>query len=394
MSLDSREHRNTPIDWMRAILWLLGRLSLYTLAIVGTLYAVGRLRIVIAYVIVAVVLAYVMRPLATWVMRRNILVPRRWKVHAKRGLATLYVLIFLGITGYYSAGFVLRPFVAQIKDVGENWETKYEPQFEKYSADARAWYEKTVSKEWRDKIEQQLTHGSSSGDLTKNVTAWIGSVAGNLSGLAHQIVEIVLLPVLAFYFALDSKKLKHEFVGVLPRRYRREVSRVVHEFNRIMHSYVIGQVILCALAGVVVYFLLLALGVRYALTLGVLAGVTRAIPIVGPILGGIPIIGLTLVTAGLPTAIGVLIAFTILHFVESKFLMPIVIGERVSLHPVVIIIVLLIGQEFGGLLGMFFAAPIAAIIRVMIRRYYLCYHPHKNAPRFLTTSTSLSVEAD
>jgi predicted PurR-regulated permease PerM len=50
------------------------------------------------------------------------------------------------------------------------------------------------------------------------------------------------------------------------------------------------------------------------------------------------------------------------------------IGERMNLHPVVIIIVLLIGQEFGGLLGMFFAAPIAAIIRVIFRRYYLRSH--------------------
>jgi predicted PurR-regulated permease PerM len=203
-------------------------------------------------------------------------------------------------------------------------------------------------------------------------------------------VEIVLLPVLAYYFALDSKKLKHEAVAAVPRRRRREVARMIHEFNRIMHSFVIGQAILCLLAGLVVWLLLLALGVRYALTLGILAGVTRAIPIIGPILGGIPIILLTLVTSGMPIALIVLTVFTIMHFVESKFVMPMLIGERMNLHPVVIIIVLLIGQEFGGLLGMFFAAPIAAIIRVIFRRYYL--RSHQNIRHRLTPSTAAAAD--
>ena len=102
-----------------------------------------------------------------------------------------------------------------------------------------------------------------------------------------------------------------------------------------------------------------------------------------PIIGGIPIIVLTYFddpVFGLKNAILVLTFFTILHFAESKFIMPMLIGERMELHPVVIIVVLLVGQELGGLilggtmgslLGMFFAPPISAILRVMLRRYYL-----------------------
>jgi len=138
-----------------------------------------------------------------------------------------------------------------------------------------------------------------------------------------------------------------------------------------MYSFVVGQAILCAIAGVVVGLGLWMLNVKYPLTLGLLAGLTRAIPIIGPIIGGIPIIGLALVTRGLAVSLAVLAFFTILHFVESKFVMPYLIGDRMKLHPVVIIVVLLIGQEFGGLLGMFFAAPFAALLRVIIRRYWL-----------------------
>jgi predicted PurR-regulated permease PerM len=131
---------------------------------------------------------------------------------------------------------------------------------------------------------------------------------------------------------------------------------------------------------VVVGLWLVAWRVPFALTLGLLAGLTRAIPIIGPIIGGIPIIILTLVTAGPTAAVAVLAFFTFLHFAESKFVMPLVIGERMNLHPVIIIVVLLIGQEFAGLLGMFFAPPLAALARVMIRRYWLhCRTGHRAA---------------
>jgi predicted PurR-regulated permease PerM len=125
------------------------------------------------------------------------------------------------------------------------------------------------------------------------------------------------------------------------------------------------------------------------LTLGVLAGITRAIPIIGPIVGGIPIVLLSL-KSGTGVALAVLSFFTILHLVESKFIMPLIIGDKMELHPVVIIIVLLVGGEvggtligapFGSLLGMFFAAPVAALIKVMIRRYWLARPNVAGAPK-------------
>lgn len=221
-----------------------------------------------------------------------------------------------------------------------------------------------------------------------------------LSSLKY-VVEIVLLPVLAFYFLIDGHKLKREFVGLVPQKRLRETVRVLREFNLIMRSFIAGQFILCLLAGVVVGIGLAALKVPYPLILGLLAGVTRAIPIVGPIIGGIPIILLTLLSQGAPVALGVLGFFTFLHFAESKFIMPLLIGDRMELHPVVIIVVLIVGGEIGGmliggqigaLLGMFFAAPLAAIARVLIRRYWLnirsSHHPPAaNMPEATTTRT-------
>lgn len=383
-----------PEAWMRAVARMILRFLLCAAIIVGAVYVLGRLRLVIVYLVVAAIFAYIMRPMAGWLARKRWFTlfherlislfrlgrPTHLPFHVRRVIATLYVLVLIFIGGGYALERMLEPFVNQVTLVTQNWETEYKPQFEKYTADLKGWYTTHVRKEWRDKIEQSFKQSSADGDLGKQAAAIGGETAKKAGEYAHQIVEIVLLPVLAFYFALDSKKIKHEFVGLLPARRRREVARMIHEFNEIMHSFVIGQAILCTLAGVVIWLFLLALRVPFALTLGLLAGFTRAIPIIGPILGGIPIVLLTLVTAGLPQALSVLAFFTFLHFAESKFVMPMLIGERMNLHPVVIIIVLLIGQEFGGLLGMFFAAPITALLRVIVRRYWLKNHPRKAAP--------------
>ena len=112
------------------------------------------------------------------------------------------------------------------------------------------------------------------------------------------------------------------------------------------------------------------LGMPYALVLAVFAGITRAIPIVGPIVSGIPICILGALQS-LPMGFALLIFMIIMHFAESKFIMPILIGDRMKLHPAIILIVLLIGAELFGILGMFLAAPIAAIIRELIYHYII-----------------------
>ncbi|MCL6630469.1 MAG: AI-2E family transporter, partial [Armatimonadetes bacterium] len=106
------------------------------------------------------------------------------------------------------------------------------------------------------------------------------------------------------------------------------------------------------------------------LILGVFSGLTRAIPVIGPIVSGLVIVLLGLAKAPV-VGLYLLGFFAALHFVESKFIMPYLIGERMKLHPAVVIIVLLIGAEFFGIFGMFMAAPVAAILRVLIRHYLI-----------------------
>ncbi len=176
--------------------------------------------------------------------------------------------------------------------------------------------------------------------------------------------------MLAFYFTLDSRVLKREFVALVPRSRTREALAVLHEINSVMRSYVIGQIILCVIAGVVVGLFLKLLDMQYVLILSVFAGVTRAVPVIGPIVSGAAIVLLGVIKSPL-IGLYLLVFFSLLHFAESKFIMPKLIGHRMQLHPAIIIVALLIGAEFFGILGMFMAAPVTAIVRVFVRYYFI-----------------------
>jgi predicted PurR-regulated permease PerM len=405
------------------VIWRL----LWRLALIGILlYAFYRLRNILTTLIVAAIIGYVLDPLVEWLCRapwffhfhnsltaagtrlmvgyrchilREPTVPTarvRLRRHAVRLYATLYVFLFALVVFWYGTKLVITPFVAEFRAAmsSEGRQQAMENKeilLRRYNEYAPDWAKS-------DKIEEQFRKS----DFSKQAQQMAAEVAQHLLESLKNVVEIVLLPVLAFYFLIDGRQLKHEFVALLPRARIKEALRLIQEFNGIMRAFVAGQFLLCLLAGVIVGAGLAALGVRYPFILGVLAGVTRAIPIIGPIVGGIPIILLTLATKGFGTALAVLGFFTLLHFVESKFIMPMLIGDRMELHPVVIIIVLIAGGEVGGvviggqlgaLLGMFFAAPVAAMTRVLIRRYWLRLPPGRPRSPHRPSSAPVSETA-
>ncbi len=375
---------------------------LWRLALVAALlYACYRLRTIFTTLLVAAIIAYVLDPLVEWlvgrarfvqvhaafanavngfkaaIIRRPAVRVKSPKKHALRAYATLYVFLLTVLIVWQGAKLVITPFVEEFRSVTAKDPLSGKSQLQSLSEDALRRYDLAVPDGMKsDKVLGNIKKSSLGERLVEPGQEVLRRVAESLKS----IVEIVLLPVLAFYFLIDGRKLKHEFVALVRRPYLRDTLFLLREFNRIMRDFVYGQFILCVLAGAVVWLGLAALGVKYPITMGVLAGITRAIPIIGPIIGGIPIILLTWVTKGTTTALAVLGFFTLLHLIESKFIMPMLIGDRMELHPIIIILVLLIGGEAGGiliggqlgaLLGMFFAAPIASLVRIIIRRYWL-----------------------
>ena len=202
--------------------------------------------------------------------------------------------------------------------------------------------------------------------LTKGGGQWLSAQKSHLGF----IVELLLIPVLAFYFLAEGREIRREARLFVPPSWRAPLSRMGHHFDFVLDGYVRGQLWMCIIAWVLVTLTLLILGVPHAVTLGLIAGITRAIPVIGPLLGAIPLLVVCLIyTKSVQTTTILLGAFMLMHLLESKILLPKIVGHHVDLHPVSVIIALLIGLEFFGFIGVFLAVPIAAVIKIGLVEY-------------------------
>ncbi|WP_395139680.1 AI-2E family transporter [Armatimonas sp.] len=209
---------------------------------------------------------------------------------------------------------------------------------------------------------------------------------GKLGGLLNGIVELILLPVLAFYLLVEGRALRNELVRFVPTTKRRTALALLRESASIMRAYLIAQLLLASIAGVFVGTMLGVLHIPYALVLALVAAITRAIPVIGPLLGGIPVGVIVFVECsrqGNYTLLAIVMTlFTLMHLLESKALTPFILGKGLNLHPIMVIVALLIGGEFFGLLGMFLAAPVTALIRTVLLHIYV--HPKRTHHRSST----------
>jgi len=350
-------------------------------------YFTWRVRTILTDVLVASVLAFALIGPVNWLCRFR--VP---KIGARthRLVATLLVFFALGYVVFAGAALMVSPFVDQVHGLASNLPL-YQRKIAQYAAEGQALYN-GLPPDVKALLHRPEGAGAAGGF---SPMPWLQSLlVATVSGIAR-IVDLILIPVLAFYFVLDGRALRREFLALVPRRRFREALALMRESSGIMRTYIIAQLWLCLVAGVVVYLGLSLIHMPYALVLGLLAGFTRAIPIIGPILGGIPIVLLAAVLppehgGGIALALKVLVFFSALHLFESKLLMPKFIGHRIHLHAAVVIIVLLVGAEFFGLLGMFLAAPLAAIGRVLIAHYVL--RPRRLADRVQAHAPPLLIK--
>ena len=376
ITVPRRDNSKSAEAWFGQLWKLLVRLAL--LAFAG--YFLWRVRTILTDVLVAAVLAFALIGPTDWLCRFRI---KALRPRAQRLGAALLVFFALGYLVVAGTALMVSPFVTQLHGLASNLPA-YEHKIAGYAASLRATYDGLPPD-----LKAFLHKQGDAGGAGVSPGAWVQTaLAATMSGISR-IVDVILIPVLAFYFVLDGHALRNEFLVLVPRRRVREALALLRESSAIMRTYVIAQLWLCVIAGVVVYLGLSLIGMPYALILGLLAGVTRAIPIIGPIIGGIPIVLLAAVLppehgGGLALAAKVLVFFSLLHLFESKLLMPKFIGHRIHLHAAVVIVVLLIGAEFFGLLGMFLAAPLAAIGRVLVAHYVL--RPRRLAARVQTSA--------
>lgn len=210
-------------------------------------------------------------------------------------------------------------------------------------------------------------------DLQESAPQWMGTTfVGVFSGVkaaAGVVTGTVLIPLFTFYILMDASRYQEGFIRLFPNRWKGDVRELLGQVDRVLGSYIRGQLLVCLTIGFSIAVLLSILGVPYAILIGVVAGIVDIIPYVGVAIGMIPAFIVAFGHKGLLFAIFVIVMMEVVHWTEGHLIVPAIIGQSVGLPPLVVMIALGAGAELGGVVGMFLSMPIAAILRVLMQFY-------------------------
>jgi len=184
--------------------------------------------------------------------------------------------------------------------------------------------------------------------------------------MASLAATLVVIPVVSVYLMIEAPDLTNGFVSRLPPRIQQRSSAIVHDLDKALGGFIRGQLLVGATIGVCITIALLILHVRYAVLIGVVAGLFDVIPYVGAVVGFVPSVSLALLDSGWHHALLVAIVFVAIFQAEGHFIAPKIVSDSVGLSPLMVIVAILIGGELLGIGGMFLAVPIASVVRVLI----------------------------
>jgi predicted PurR-regulated permease PerM len=202
--------------------------------------------------------------------------------------------------------------------------------------------------------------------LEERFVGLINSLVESIVGLFPLVANILLAPILAFYMLCDLERFREGLTRILPREYRRQLVALGREVNDVVYGYIMGQMTVALVEGLLVGLVMLALGLRFVFLVASFYAVAELIPYFGPVIGAVPaVISAALVSPG--AVVKLAVALVILQQVEASVLAPYFVGGRLGLHPLVVVFSLLVGGHFYGVVGLLLSVPVAALLRVLGR---------------------------
>ena len=218
----------------------------------------------------------------------------------------------------------------------------------------------------------------------QQIREFINGVQGELGGYGQSVLEyslasipsiistvvfIVLVPILVYFVMKDKSDLINWAGNFLPRN-RPLMNRIWLEMDQQISNYIRGKVLEIFIVGSVSYLMFVILGINYALLLSVLVGLSVIVPYIGATVVTIPVAAVAYVQWGIGSEFyTVLVAYGVLQLVDGNVLVPVIFSEAVNLHPVAIIAAVLVFGGIWGLAGVFFAIPLATLVKAIINAW-------------------------
>ena len=205
--------------------------------------------------------------------------------------------------------------------------------------------------------------------LNTIITSTFGGLGSVIGTVAQVVTGLITMPVLLYYLLLEGHKIPQYILYHVPDKYRPKVGRILFKSNHQISQYIRGQILVALVVGVIFAIGYSIIGLDYAISLSVIAGIFNIIPYLGSIMAVVPalIIGLLISPY---MFIKVLIVVAIEQLLEGRFVSPQILGNNLKIHPVTILLVLLGAGRLFGLSGVIIGVPGYAVIKVIVTELY------------------------
>lgn len=204
-----------------------------------------------------------------------------------------------------------------------------------------------------------------------NVSTGLSSLGSRVSEIGSSFVIGIISFIISIYFMMDyeslTKRMKEVYLAGPGRtEIGLKIFNGVNVFSRTFKQFLRGQLLEACIVAALSVVALWIVGVNYFGIIGVISGICNMIPFIGPWIGGLVAVVVSLLGGGYMTAIWAVVAMIIVQQIDNHLLAPKIVGDSVGLHPVITMVVLLVGADIGGIVGMLFAVPVAATVKNLL----------------------------
>lgn len=193
--------------------------------------------------------------------------------------------------------------------------------------------------------------------------------------LTRLAATLAVIPFIVFYLLKDDRDFALALLRRAPEDYALEIRKTWRNMDITLSNYITGLVLISSVVGILLFIGYLIIGLNYALILSLISIIFMTIPFLGPFLAISPaiLVGLSMSSW---MVVKVIIVFLIVQQFEANILSPQIIGQRLNIHPLTIILLLLAAGSLYGLVGLILATPVYALAKVLIENLYKMYHWH------------------
>lgn len=315
---------------------------------------------IIIMLILSILLAFIFNPLVMFLEKNGL----------NRLVSVLLVFLIAAFLTIFGFSVLIPKIVKQLNVISTN--------FSKENIDA-------VLGQFNQTLTEVLPLVSAE-EITQQISTFFSELLvnsiNNITEIVTSIISIlaivVIVPFMTFFILKDKHKIVKGIIDVMPNKYFEVSYWVIKKISDQLGRYVRSWIFDAFIVGLMATIGLSILGIQNSITIGAIAGIGHLIPYFGPVIGGLPAIIISLIQFGdLSMLPSITLMFVIIYTFDNGYIQPNVFSKGTDIHPLLIIILILVGSQAMGILGMLLAVPAATVIKTAAREIYYGYKNYR-----------------